>query len=238
MHTYTDQLKKLNDVMTSEIHKGMGNHGACIIDGFGEFPTLPQIPRPIVKDGMLPRITMVSTIDDKAHLTAGWKKIDLMLKEVVAMVEKENDFKMPEFKVEKSNKDGVSTYAYNIPGVHKNCNPSIVITDNMLFATTSPDQVSQLRSGKAGMVNLNNQTKLNITELGEFFANWVALVDEHGAGVFKGDNAREDYKKYRNEVRPGVMKFIELLLAYDSFTVTEFERNGDYVSSMHLKMAK
>ncbi len=235
---FTGYFQQMMHTLTGDFAYGIGNHGAIIIDGKGEFPSLPMIPRPIIKDGKLPRVTMVMDISDASRLEKGWAALEKTAEGVLSTISKEHKLELEIPKANVKEVNGATWMSYPIPGVHSNCNPSAVKNDKLLMLTTSPDHAASLLKGKAKIPAKNFQATLNIVAMNEFLAEWVALVDEHGAKVFVGDNAGEDYKKYRKEVRPSLVAMLEAAMHLESLSVTTENRDGEFLGSLTLKMAK
>jgi len=140
---YEVPVTSLIETYTDIVTKGLGRNRAVIIDGGGEFPSLPQIPDTIVRKGKVPRVVFFADVKSHEVLSQSWEKAEDAIWDLTNQIGKENGFDLPAQRVDKIESAGGLWYSYSLPGTHQNCKPSLGIKGDTWMLTTSPDYAKE-----------------------------------------------------------------------------------------------
>lgn len=220
---YEVPVTSLIETYTDIVTKGLGRNRAVIIDGGGEFPSLPQIPDTIVRKGKVPRVVFFADVKSHEVLSQSWEKAEDAIWDLTNQIGKENGFDLPAQRVDKIESAGGLWYSYSLPGTHQNCKPSLGIKGDTWMLTTSPDYAKELLKSENPTETTNFSMLLKCNALSDLLIEWIALLDEEEIEIF-GDVSNGYYKQ---DVRPVLIECTEALLGIDTVKLDVKDEDGD-----------
>lgn len=228
------ELLELWSALSKDLSNGLGAETAIVVDINGEMPTVPEVPSAIIKNGKVPRISYVSTVADRSKIQASWTKLNSTAEVLLKKVSEMSGSEIPMQRPFKNQSDGLTSWTLPIPMTHQNCTPSITLSDELFFATSSPDFATALASRydasakESGGCSVN----LNFDAMRTLASNWLSLLDAHGA-EFMSEYETEEFKE---EIKPMMEKFLEAMKECESLNMRMFTEQGESRSSFHFKM--
>ena len=218
--------------LRTDLAQGLGSESAVVIDTKGELPTVPMIPEGFVSDGKLPRYSYVSTVTDRSKISASWDTLNATATSALKRISQMTGAEIPMQRPFKSVSDGLTSWTFQIPFTHQNCTPNVSVSDDLFIVGSSPDFAAEIAAvyeeGATGAPM--SEMSLNFDVLRDLGANWLAVVDQHGAGLM-GEAEREQFE----QVKPMLEAVLEASEDLDSFSVKTFESGGELRSKMHFK---
>ena len=233
-----DQMfsKDLLDVwqaLRTNMAEGLGAETALVIDVNGSLPKVPMLPKAIIEGGKMPRVAYVSTVDDREKLQASWTRLntalDSLLKKASEMTGAEIPMQIPM----SSEKDGLKTWFVPIPFQNDDFVPSVSVSDDLFFATTSKrfaEGLSSLAAKGGGESRQGVWLDVDMKVLHSYAEQWLKLIEENAA-EFMSDVELEDF----NANKEMIETTLSALGMMDSLTYHMRQEDGVTRTSMHLK---
>lgn len=229
---FKDDALAIWKALRVDLTAGLGSESAIVVDINGEMPSVPEVPAPIIKNGKIPRIAFVSTVDDRAKLAGSWDNINKAAESLLAKVEKFGGPKIPMQRPMLSESKDLASWSFPVPFTHQNCLPSLSLSDKLFVASTSPDFSKQLvgkydaaKTGEAGA-----EMVLNFGPAFKLAADWVKLIDAEGKG-FLSEHELKEFQEGK-EIFEKCLKASEEV---EKLTIKCSKKNGEVHSTLHLK---
>lgn len=231
---FRDDVLGIWNALRSDMTKGLGNETALVIDMNGAVPKLPNVPGEVLQKARMPRIAYVSTVDDRGKLQQSWqrlsKSIESLLKKIGQMSGADIPMQMPM----SSEKNDLKTWFIPIPFQNDDFVPSVSVSDNLFFASTSKNFSEQLTE-LAGKANDDARkgawVHLDFKVLHQYGEESIKLYFDNIDQFTPDENVREDIEANRPMIE-GLMKAHGVL---DTLTIHIRKEEGQVRNSIHLK---
>ena len=220
----------------SDLGGGLGADGAFMVDLKGEMPTIPGLPAPLVEGAPVPRVAYASTVEDRQKVARSWTRVDAATRRLLKKAEQLNVPPIPMQQPFSSEKDGLTSYYFtSIPFMTPNMMPSVSISDDYFYFNTSPKFAEEITAasradsgGKKGQY-----FRLNLDRLHGFAEQWLDLVEENKAAVFKDDEDR--LTKFEREL-PEMRDLLKATKGLLGLEVHSRAEEGENRTSIHFKV--
>ncbi|SHJ27719.1 hypothetical protein SAMN02745181_1633 [Rubritalea squalenifaciens DSM 18772] len=229
-----EDLLQVWKALRVDLAKGLGSESALVVDIKGTLPTIPGIPKPLLENGTVPRISYVSTVDDRQKVGQSWDKLNVSVESILAKISQMTGKNIPMQKPFKSTNEGLTSYTFPIPSTHQNCTPAAVVSDELFFLTSSPDFSTELskKYDKSKLADPGATMTLDFEVLQKWAQQWYDLVDKHGE-EFMSESEMDDFNE---EVKPQVDKLFKAMDELDHLKIHTRMEEGELRSSLHLKV--
>lgn len=228
------EITELSGALRGDLAQGLGAESAIVIDLNGTLPKVPDVPEAILADGKMPRVAFVSTVDDRAKLQSAWQRtnasIESILKKAGSMTGKEIPMQVPM----SSEKNELKTWFIPIPFQSDDFVPSVSVSDELFFASTS----KTFSEGLAEQFKQGSKTErkgawinVNFAQLHQYVQDTYSLMDANADELITSDSVREDYEANKETLK----STLDALSEVDSFTSHIRKENGQVRISAHLK---
>jgi len=222
------------DALSNDFAAGLGSESAFILDMKGTMPAVPGVPKPILDNGRIPRIAMISTVDDRAKISAAWVKMNASITSILAKASEMAGTEIPMQKPISSEKDGYTTWFISMPFFNDEFLPSVTVGEKWFAATTSKthayevlDQAAKAEAGPGGMV-----FRVNFKALQTYGKEMLKMVEDNSAAIFGDDSFQlESF----NENKKDMLKALEAMDDLDSLSVKAYLDGSVRRSSVHFK---
>ena len=233
-----DQMfsKDLLDVwqaLRTNMAEGLGAETALVIDVNGSLPKVPMLPKAIIEGGKMPRVAYVSTVDDREKLQASWTRLNTALESLLKKASEMTGAEIPMQIPMSSEKDGLKTWFVPIPFQNDDFVPSVSVSDDLFFATTSKrfaEGLSSLAAKGGGESRQGVWLDVDMKVLHSYAEQWLKLIEENAA-EFMSDVELEDF----NANKEMIETTLSALGMMDSLTYHMRQEDGVTRTSMHLK---
>ena len=233
-----DQMfsKDLLDVwqaLRTNMAEGLGAETALVIDVNGSLPKVPMLPKAIIEGGKMPRVAYVSTVDDREKLQASWIRLNTALESLLKKASEMTGAEIPMQVPMSSEKDGLKTWFVPIPFQNDDFVPSVSVSDDLFFATTSKrfaEGLSSLAAKGGGESRQGVWLDVDMKVLHSYAEQWLKLIEENAA-EFMSDVELEDF----NANKEMIETTLSALGMMDSLTYHMRQEDGVTRTSMHLK---
>lgn len=206
---FVPKLLKGWSIMKSKVFKGLGTEGGVVIDLKGSMPKVP-IDHPAmavaIKKGKLPRIAMFNTVSERKLLTEAWAEMVPLLNDIAKGIpgqEPGQEFELPDA-LSSDGKD-VKTHFFGLPFVSNDFLPSLSLSDELFFLSTSKNFTEELAAKIAaakGPKVTGAVMHLRFAPLHDYAVSWLDLVLANSKVFFDGNEfAEEDFKDNSGEIR-------------------------------------
>jgi len=179
----TPKFLKVWNIFKNKVANGLGSEAGIIIDLKGSMPKIPGVPPEFIKDGKVPRISIFNSVKNRKNLAEAWEQLVPAINEIVAAIpgqEPGQEFQIPDT----LSMDGknLTTHFIGLPFVSNDFLPSLSLSDELFFLTTSKKATDELAAAIAE--NKNNEIsglvlKVNVEELIQFFQDWIGLIEKN-----------------------------------------------------------
>ena len=179
----TPKFLKVWNIFKTKVANGLGSEAGIIIDLKGSMPKIPGVPPEFIKDGKVPRISIFNSVKNRKNLAEAWEQLVPAINEIVAAIpgqEPGQEFQIPDT----LSMDGknLTTHFIGLPFVSNDFLPSLSLSDELFFLTTSKKATDELAAAIAE--NKNNEIsglvlKVNVEELIQFFQDWIGLIEKN-----------------------------------------------------------
>ena len=177
------KLLKVWNIFTTKVANGLGSEGGIVIDLKGSMPKVPGVPAEFIKDGKVPRISIFNSVKNRKHLAESWEQLVPAINEIAAAIpgqEPGQEFQIPDT----LSMDGknLTTHFIGLPFVSNDFLPSLSISDELFFLTTSKKASDELAA--AILENKDKEInglvlKVNVQELIQFAKAWISLIEKN-----------------------------------------------------------
>jgi len=177
------KLLKVWNIFTTKVANGLGSEGGIVIDLKGSMPKVPGVPAEFIKDGKVPRISIFNSVKNRKHLAEAWEQLVPAINEIAAAIpgqEPGQEFQIPDT----LSMDGknLTTHFIGLPFVSNDFLPSLSISDELFFLTTSKkasdDLAAAILENKDKEIN-GLVLKVNVQELIQFAKAWISLIEKN-----------------------------------------------------------
>ena len=197
----TPKILKVWGIMKNKVANGLGSEGGIVVDLKGSMPKVPGFPAVFIKNGKLPRVAVYNSVKNRKLLSEAWDELVPVINEIAAAVpgqEPGQEFQLPDSL--SSEGKNVTTHFMGLPFVSNDFLPSLSISDEMFFLSTSKKFTEDLA---ASIVKPNEEKitglvmKVRFDSLTQFAGNWLTLVEENNEVIAPGD----EFIEIANSVR-------------------------------------
>lgn len=213
--------------------EGLGLENIFEIDLAGTWPTVPGVPESIIKDGLAPRLSIVTPVTDRAKLASSWEQIEEAAGALLKTASEMAGEKIPMQKPMSSQNDGLKTWFFPIPMQTDDFVPSVTLDDRLMVMSTSKERAVALAqaaksktSGQTGVV-----VEMKFQPLQAFLTNWLALVKENPEEILTDNDLLEFYQENQETLEAIVASLKE----FDSWSSHTRMEDGQLRSSSHFK---
>lgn len=231
---FRNDLVGLWDAFSNDFASGLGSESAFIVDMKGTMPAVPGVPKPILDNGRIPRIAMISTVDDRTKIVSAWQKMNTSITSMLAKASEIAGTEIPMQKPISSEKDGYTTWFISMPFFNDEFLPSVTVGDKWFAATTSKShaldvlkQAESAEAGPGGMV-----FRMNFKAMQTYGRDMLKMVENNAAGIFGDDSVElESF----NSNKQDMIKALDAMDDLDSLTVKAFLDGSVRRSTIHFK---
>lgn len=217
-----------------DLAAGLGAESAVVVDVNGSFPKVPNVPQVVLKEGKVPRIAYVSEVADRAKLQSSWEKINTsaenMLKTISEMQGEEIPMQVPM----SSEKNDLKTWFVPIPFQNDDFVPSVSVSDELFFASTSKtfsEGLAERFKQGGGTGRKGAWLDVDFGVLNQYAKQWLKLVEDHAAEVFPNEHAQKDFADNKPKIESALKAFETL----ERLTMHTRNEGGRTRVSLHLK---
>lgn len=220
--------------VSGDMAEGLGAESALVIDVNGSLPKVPGVPPTLLEQGKMPRISLVSTVDDRSKLQASWKQINTSAENILKVVSEMAGEEIPMQVPMSSEKNDLKTWFVPIPMQNDDFVPSVSVSDQLFFASTSKtfseDLAEKFKSGD-GVKRKGAWLHVDFQVLNQYAAQWLDLVEKNAEELMPSESAREDFTSNK----PMLDKALEAFGSLDEMTMHTRNEGGRSRISLHLK---
>ena len=180
---FRPKLLKIWSIFKSKVANGLGSEGGIVVDLKGSMPKIPGVPAEFVKNGKVPRISIFNSVKNRKHLAEAWEQLVPAINEIAAAIpgqEPGQEFQIPDT----LSMDGknLTTHFIGLPFVSNDFLPSLSISDELFFLSTSKKATDELSA--AIIENKNNDMnglvlRVNVEQLIQFANAWIGLIEKN-----------------------------------------------------------
>ena len=180
---FRPKLLKIWSIFKSKVANGLGSEGGIVVDLKGSMPKIPGVPAEFVKNGKVPRISIFNSVKNRKNLAEAWEQLVPAINEIAASIpgqEPGQEFQIPDT----LSMDGknLTTHFIGLPFVSNDFLPSLSISDELFFLSTSKKATDELSA--AIIENKNNDMnglvlRVNVEQLIQFANAWIGLIEKN-----------------------------------------------------------
>lgn len=229
----TDALE-LWKALRVDLSAGLGAESALVVDVNGSFPKVPDVPQVLLKQGKVPRIAYVSQVSDREKLQASWERINASAENILKTISEMQGEEIPMQVPMSSEKNELKTWFIPIPFQNDDFVPSISVSDELFFASTSKTFSEGLAASfKEGGGASRDGAWLHVdfTVLNAYAQQWFKLIEDNADDVFPDEDMRDDVMANREKIRKA-LKALETLKKMTMHTRSE---GGRTRVSLHMQ---
>ena len=216
---FRPKLLNIWTILKNKVGKGLGDEGGLVIDLNGSMPKIPGVPGVLIKQGKLPRIAMFNTVKDRKLLTQAWEELVPAINDLAKAIpgqEPGREFQIPD--PLSSDGKNVKTHFMGLPFVSNDFLPSLSISDELFFLSTSKnfseDLAAKIAAG-GGEKKTGILFRMRLDALHDYAEGWLDLVVKNSKEVFGGNEfAEEDFKENAGNIRM-VLSFLDGLKGFE-----------------------
>ncbi len=220
--------------LRGDLAAGLGAESALVMDVNGALPKIPNVPDVILKEGKMPRIGYVSTVDDRAKLQSSWTRVNTSAENILKTISEMAGEEIPMQVPMSSEKDGLKTWFVPIPFQNDDFVPSVSVSDELFFVSTSKTFSEGLaerfktgsKSGRKGA-----WLHVDFKVLNGFAKQWLALVEKNVEEIIPNESGRADF----TENKPMIDEALKVFGSLDTLTLNARKEGGRTRVSLHLK---
>ena len=233
---FRDDLLGIWQALRGDMAAGLGSETALVVDLNGTLPKVPQVPEVILKNGKMPRFAYASTVDDRDKLKQSWKKLNQSIENILKKAGELSGGEIPMQIPMSSEKNNLTTWFIPIPFQNDDFVPSVSVSDNLFFASTSKKFSENLEENynKGGAADRKGAwLHVDFKVLSDYAKDWFNLIDENLDEIDQrmGTTAREDLDSNKEMFEVG-FKALESL---DELILNIRHEDGQVRSSLHIK---
>ena len=236
---FVPKMLKAWNIMKEKVFNGLGNEAGVVIDLKGSMPKIP-IDHPAVgvavKKGKLPRIAVFNSVSERKLLAEAWEDMVPLLNEIAQGIPGQapgQEFEIPDPLT--SDGKNVKTHFFGLPFVSNDFLPSLSISDDLFFLSTSKNYTEELAakiaSGEGKEVK-GAFMQMRFSALHAYAGQWLDLVLDNSEVFFAGNEfAEEDFKENAGNVRMA----LDLLKGIKGVTLNRY-KDKRWRSDWHLEI--
>lgn len=232
--SFRSDAVELWKALRGDLAEGLGGESALVVDMNGALPKVPNVPDVILKEGKMPRISYVSTVSDRSKLRSSWTRINSSAENILKTISEMAGEEIPMQVPMSSEKDGLKTWFVPIPFQNDDFVPSVSVSDELFFASTSKTfsegLAERFKSGN-GVDRRGAWLHVDFKQLGGFAKEWLDLVEKNLGDIVPGESAQADFR----ENKPMIEKALKAFSTLDSLTLHTRREAGRTRVSLHLK---
>ncbi|MCP5536442.1 MAG: hypothetical protein H7A51_09440 [Akkermansiaceae bacterium] len=232
--SFRDDALEIWKALRGDMADGLGAETALVVDINGALPKVPNVPELVLKEGKMPRIAYVSTVDDRAKLQASWKRLNTSVENILKTISEMSGEEIPMQVPMSSEKNDLKTWFVPIPFQNDDFVPSVSVSDNLFFASTSKTfsegLAEQFKKG-GGEARQGAWMQVDFKVLHQYAQQWLELIDKNKDEIIPSERAREDFTANK----PMIEKAMQAFSSLDALTLHTRNEGGRTRVSMHLK---
>ena len=200
-------LTKIWGILKGKFIEGLGSQSGIIVDLKGGMPKGLPVPNVLVKEGKVPRIALAADVKDRAKLAAAWEQLVPALNDTLESIpgqEPGSEVQVPG--VVSLDSDELVTHHFSLPFITPDFIPSISLSDELFFLSTSKQFSEDLAAGtKAGSGEIRGAyVMMNFKELHRFVDGWVKLGLSNADTLFGDEIEVERFKESAGKIQMGL----------------------------------
>ncbi len=223
------------NAITEDFNAAIGEQGVLVMDLKGSFPTVPNVPAAVLKNGRLPRLAIAYDVIDRAKAASSWEKIDQAATSIVKKIGEMQNEKIPMIKPLSGENNGLKSYFYALPFFTDQFTPAISLNDESIFFSNSKayseSLVKAMGDATTAPVRKGFVAKMNFEKVKELGDYWVQLIEKDPKAILETESAVEDFKANKKEIE-------QALEVIDSLGKLHFYMRGEdneYRGSLHIQ---
>lgn len=229
-------LTNIWKAISSDWADGTGNEASIVIDLKGTLPKIPEIPGPIIENGLIPRVAYVTPIEDREKLSSAWTSVEGSLTNLLKTAAKLGAPEIPMQEIDESEKGGIATFWTAVPTSTKDARPVVSLSERNFYFSTSPKFVGEIEAAIAagkGPERKGSYGVVNFTAVQKLATHWVDLMKANADVIFEGnDFAKDDFMENVPMVESVIKAFGEL----DDLTWHVRNEGGEVRTSIHFDL--
>ena len=231
---FRGETLELWKALREDLSAGLGAESALIVDVNGSFPKVPQVPQVILKEGKVPRIAYVSQVSDRAKLQGSWERINTSAENILKKISEMQGDEIPMQEPMSSEKGDLKTWFIPIPFQNNDFVPSVSVSDELFFASTSKTfsegLAAKFKEG-GGTSRDGAWMHVDFTVLNAYAQQCFKLLEDNADDVFPDEDMRDDIIANRDKIKKA-LKALETLKKMTMHTRSE---GGRTRVSLHMQ---
>ncbi|MFC4993713.1 hypothetical protein [Rubritalea tangerina] len=225
-------LLKVWGALRGDMVQGLGSESAIVMDIGGELPTMPMIPEEALKEAKLPRLSYLSTVEDRSKLAASWETLNATAEKSLKQVSEMFGENIPMQRPFKSESNGLTSWTFQIPFTHQNCIPNVSLSDELFILGTSSDFSVELAKAfeKEASGAPMAEMQFNFSPLTELGENWLSQLEKHSE-EFMSESEQSDFE----EAIPVMKKLLEASKGMDYIRSVSVQEGAEIHNTFHIK---
>lgn len=223
----------LYEAISGNLVDGLGNESAIVIDLKGVVPAVPDVPKDILENGTMPRITLIMPVEDRSKVSAAWGEINLRATSLLAKAGQITGKEIPMQKPMSSEKEGMTTWFFPFAFFQDDFLPSVTLNDEWFAASTSKLHATDVikKAAAGGEAGKGMNMYVNFTALNAYATKTLDLVEKNAEEIFKSEFALKDFNRNKAQTREIIAAFDE----FESMSWTAQKEDGYVRNTMHFK---
>lgn len=230
---FRGDLLEIWKALRTNMAEGLGSETAIVVDLNGSLPKAPMLPEAILEEGRIPRVAYVSTVDDREKLQTSWTRLNNAIERLLAKVGEMTGADIPMQVPMSSEKDGLKTWFVPIPFQNDDFVPSVSVSDDLFFASSSKrfaEGLASLASTGSGKSRQGVWLNIDMKVLHSYAEHWLALINDN-AEELMSPSEFEDFDANKEMLET----FISALSMVDSLNYHMRSEAGKTRTSLHFK---
>jgi len=220
--------------LRGDMAAGLGAETAIVVDVKGSLPKVPNVPDVVLKEGKMPRIGYVSTVKDRLKLQSSWTRLNTSAENILKTISKMSGKEVPMQVPMSSEKNDLKTWFIPIPFQNDDFVPSVSVSDELFFASTSKtfsEGLAERFKQGGGEPRKGAWMRVDFKVLHAYAQQWMDLIEKNADEIMPSDSMREDFTENKPMIKDAIQAFGSL----DELTFHTRNEGGRTRVSMHLK---
>lgn len=230
---FRDDLLEIWRALRTNMAEGLGAETAIVVDLNGAMPKAPMLPEALIKNGKVPRIAYVSTVDDRDKLKESWERLNKSMDSLLRKTGQTMGADIPMQVPMSSEKNGLTTWFVPVPFQNDDFVPSVSVSDALFFASTSKQFAEGLSTqvGKDGSAQRSGMwLEIDLKVTHQYAADWLKLVEDNADDLMSAAEAG-DFRANKEMLEAA----LEALDSLDKLVYHVRKENAQTRTSLHLK---
>ena len=230
---FRGDLLEIWKALRANMAEGLGSESALVVDLSGTLPTAPMLPEPILKEGKIPRVAYVSTVDDRKKLQTSWTRLNAAIERLLGKVSEMTGADIPMQIPMSSEKDSLKTWFVPIPFQNDDFVPSVSVSDDLFFASSSKRFAEGLATlaGEGGEESRQGVwLNVDMKVMHSYAEQWLALIEDNAEELMTASEI-EDFNANKEMLQVA----ISALGMIDGLNYHMRSEAGKTRTSLHLK---